>query len=142
MGFSMTRDEAVGMVQSFFRYYGLSSPGLNQNNLGGAAIGEYQVYFEYLEAEQGLKCSALVYRFHEKPKPGVLEALEEERDRTTNAGDGTLDYEPENKGIYLSRTYIETVSGDKFAQDLERLMKASEFYGEQVLDRVAAKVFG
>jgi len=139
----MTRDEAVEMVRAYFRYYGLNSPGLNEKNLGGAAIGEYQIYFEYLAAQEGLKCSALVYRFHDEPKEGVIDALKaEQRAKTTNTGDGVLDYEAENRGLYLSRTYVEKISNDKFARDLERLMKASELYGDQVLDRVAERVFG
>lgn len=138
----ITRDEAVRMVQAYFKAQGLDSPGLNDNNLGGAAVGENQIYFEYLPASRALKCSALIYKFHDDPKPGVLAGFKDEEQRmTTNAAGATLEYQPENKGLYLSRTYTEPISETEFARDLTIIMKASEVYGEQVLDRVADKVF-
>jgi hypothetical protein len=131
------------MLQAYFKSFGLDSPGLNENNLGGASTGEYQIYFEYQPAKHALKCSALVYKFHDEPKPGVLETIRAEQDlETSETGGGVLDYEPENKGLYLSRTYTARVSDDVFADDLDKLMKASTVYGDQVLDRVASKVFG
>jgi len=138
----ITRDEAVRMIQGYFKSHGVDSPGLNENNLGGAAVGEYQIYFEYQPAKQALKCSALVYKFRDEPKPGVIEAFKaEEKAQTADTGGGTLEYDPANKGLYLSRTYTDSVSDGEFARDLKQLMKASEVYGDQVLDRVASKVF-
>ena len=138
----LNRDEAVRMIQAYFKSHGLDSPGLNESNLGGALVGEYQIYFEYLPAEQALKCSALVYKFHAEPKPGVIEGFKaEEQEKTADTGGGTLEYETANRGLFLTRSYAGTVSDEEFAQDLERLMKASEVYGEQVLERVASKVF-
>jgi hypothetical protein len=134
----MTRDDAVGMIRGFFKSHGLESPGLNESNLGGASIGEYQVYFEYQPVKQILRCSALVYRFRDEPKPGVIEGFEAE---TEDTGGGVLEYQQANKGLFLTRTYSEDVSDEEFAEDLKRLMKASFVYGEQVLDRVASKVF-
>ena len=139
----ITRDEAISMLQAYYKSFGLDSPGLNENNLGGATTGEYQIYFEYQPAKHALKCSALVYKFHDEPKPGVLETVKGEEDvKTEETGGGTLEYEPENKGLYLSRTYTARVSDEAFAQDLEKLMKASVVYGDQVLERIASKVFG
>jgi hypothetical protein len=130
------------MVQSFFHSRGVESAGLNDRNLGGAAVGESQIYFEYQPLEQSLKCSALVYRFQAEPRPGVIEAFKlEEQSRSADTGGGTVDYEPENKGLYLSREYSETMSDATFAESLEDLMKASRVYGDEVLDRVASKVF-
>lgn len=128
------------MIRGFFKSHGLDSPGLNESNLGGASIGENQVYFEYQPANQELKCSALVYRFRDDPKPGVIEGFEAEAE-SADAGGGTLEYQRANKGLYLARSYSEAVSDQEFAEDLKRLMKASLVYGDQVLDRVAAKVF-
>ena len=130
------------MVQSFFRIYGGDSPGLNDNNLGGAVVGEHQIYFEYQPHKELLKCRALVYRFQAEPRPGVIEAFkQEEQTASADTGGGTVDYEPENKGLYLSREYAETVSDEEFAESLGELMKASRVYGDEVLDRVASKVF-
>ena len=138
----MTRDQANKMVQSFFRVHGVESVGLNDKNLGGAAVGEAQIYFEYQPQRESLKCSALVYRFQAEPRPGIIEAFKlEEQSEPANTGGGTVDYEPENKGLYLSREYLETVSELDFAESLGELMKASRVYGDEVLDRVASKVF-
>jgi len=139
---ALNRDEAVRMIQAYFKSHGVDSPGLNENNLGGASVGEHQIYFEYLPAKHVLKCSALIYKFHDEPKPGVIEGFKaEEKGKTADTGGGTLEYEPANKGLYLSRSYTESVSDKEFAQDLKRLMEASEVYGDQVLERVASKVF-
>src|SRR5262245_21922830 len=116
---TMTRDEAVEMVHAFFRGHGLQSPGLNEQNLGGASVGEFQIYFEYQPSTQMLKCSALVYRFHDVPKPGVIEAFKaEEESGSADSGGGKIDFERENKGLYLSRTYSERVPDEQFGQEL------------------------
>jgi hypothetical protein len=138
----ITRDEAVRMIQRYFSANGLESPGLNENNLGGAAVGEYQIYFEYQPAKRALKCSALIYRFRDEPKPGVIEGFKaEEQTKTEDSGGGELEYEPVSKTLHLARTYSESVSEEEFATDLQRLMRASDAYGDQVLERVAARVF-
>jgi hypothetical protein len=134
----MTRDEAVRMVQAFFQSHSLQSPGLNDQNLGGAAVGEFQIYFEYQPSNHTLKCSALVYRFHAAPKPGVLEAFKAAQSEFDSGG-GWIDFEPENKGLYLSRSYSQQVPHEQFAKELDSLMNAGKLYGDQVLDRVAAK---
>ncbi|HET6976027.1 MAG TPA: hypothetical protein VFI24_06875 [Pyrinomonadaceae bacterium] len=136
----LNRDDAVRMIQGFFKSHGVDSPGLNENNLGGASIGEEQVYFEYEPEAQSLKCSALVYRFRNEPKPGVIEEFETEA-KTIDTGGGVLEYQPENKGLYLSREYKALVGDEEFAADLRRLLMASRVYGDQVLDRVAKNVF-
>lgn len=134
----MNRDDAVRMIQGFFKSHGVDSPGLNESNLGGARIGEEQVYFEYEPAERTLKCSALVYRFRDDPKPGVIEVFETEAE---NTGGGVLEYQPVNKGLYLTRSYDQVVADEEFVDDLKRLLQAGRVYGDQVLDRVATKVF-
>ena len=75
----MTRDEAQRLVQSFFRATGqMNSPGLNPQGFGGMVVGEAQLYFEYRSDEQALECSALIYKFRDPPKPGVLEGFQQE----------------------------------------------------------------
>ena len=141
-GKPMTREQALRLVRTFLRGSGVDSPGLNRNNLGGAMVGEGQVYFEYHPKAQALQCSALIYRFRDKPKPGVLEGFrQEERAKTADTGGGRVEYEPENKGLYLSRTYTRTVDERAFRNDMQRLMAASLVWGDTVLDRVASKVF-
>ena len=138
----LNRDDAVRMIQGFFKSHGLDSPGLNESNLGGASVGDDQVYFEYQPAHRILRCSALVYRFRDEPKPGVIEGFKAEVDEKPNsAGGGILEYQPVNKGLYLTRSYNDGIPDEEFADDLKRLMSAARVYGDQVLDRVAAKVF-
>jgi hypothetical protein len=138
----MTRDQAVRLIQAYFKTYGLESPGLNENNLGGAVVGEYQIYFEYQPPKQTLRCSALVYKFREEPKPGVIGGFkEEEKSAAVDTGGGTLEYQPANRGLYLSRAYTDVPSESEFTEHLQRLMDASEEYGNQVLEKVASNVF-
>jgi hypothetical protein len=138
----MTREGAQRLVQSFVRPLGsLQSPGLNEQGFGGFSTGDSQVYFEWHEDTQTLECSALVYRFHDPPKPGVLEAFQAEEKEGTDTGGGTVDYEPENRGLFLSRMYTQVPDERTFAKDMKRLVKASLKWGEEVLDRVASRVF-
>ncbi len=141
-GAPMTREGAQRLVQSFVRAQGaFQSPGLNAEGFGGLSAGGAQLYFEWHEDTQALECSALVYKFHEPPKPGVIEGFQAEEREGTDAGGGTVDYEPENRGLYLSRTYTQVPDERAFAKDMKRLMKASLLWGREVLDRVASRVF-
>ncbi len=138
----MTRESAEGLTRWYARSQGaVLSPGLNPQGFGGIAIGGAQLYFEYHEEAQALECSALVYRFHEPPKPGVLEGFQAEAREGTDTGGGTVDYERENRGLYLSRTYSQVPDGHAFAREMKQLMKASLVWGDEVLDRVASRVF-
>jgi hypothetical protein len=141
-GEPMTREAAQRLVQTFVRPQGpLQSPGLNAEGFGGINTGDAQLYFEWHEDTKALECSALVYRFHEPPKPGVLETFQAEEKEGTDTGGGTVDYEPENRGLFLSRTYTQVPDERAFAKDMKRLMKASLKWSEEVLDRVASRVF-
>ncbi|WP_224362260.1 type III secretion system chaperone [Hyalangium versicolor] len=138
----MTREGAQRLVQSFVRPEGpLQSPGLNAEGFGGLVMGGAQLYFEWHEDTQALECSALVYKFHEPPKPGVLETFQKEEKEGTDTGGGTVSYEPENRGLYLSRTYTVVPDERTFAKEMKRLMKASLRWSDEVLDRVASRVF-
>ena len=141
-GAPMTREAAQRLVQSFVRpEANPQSPGLNPEGFGGLVMGGAQLYFEWHEDTQALECSALVYKFHEPPKPGVIETFQAEEKEGTDTGGGTVDYEPENRGLYLSRTYTQAPDERAFGKDMKRLMKASLKWGDEVLDRVASRVF-
>jgi hypothetical protein len=138
----MTREAAQELLKWYVRSQGaVLSPGLNDRGFGGIMSGEAQLYFEYHEDSKALECSALVYRFHGPPKPGVLEGFQAEEKGGTDTGGGSVDYEPENRGLFLSRTYAQVPQGEAFAKDMKRLMKASVVWGRDVLDRVASRVF-
>jgi hypothetical protein len=138
----LTRESARRLVQGFLGEEGTPpSAGINEKGFGGMSAGGASVYFEWHEESQTLECSALVYRFHEPPKPGVLDGFKAEQKEGTDSGGGTVDYEPENRGLFLSRDYTTVPSGADFAKDMKRLMKASAVWGDEVLDRVASRVF-
>ncbi len=138
----MSREEAIVILKKFFLMQGVDSPGLNENNIGGAAIGDLQLYFEYLPNDEALRCSALIYKFRQEPKPGIIEGFkEEEQFGRTSTGGGVVDYQPENKCLFLSRTYTEYVEELDFVNDMEQLLGASRVWGGEVLEKVSEKVF-
>lgn len=138
----MTRDEATRMVQRLYLGHGVRSAGLNANGFGGAMIGLGQVYFEH-RADGILLCSALIYTFHDEPKPGIVEGFQdEERSGRSETGGGTVQYEPQNRGLYLARAYSMPVPDRTFRRDIDHLLRASLVWGREVLERVANRVFG
>ncbi|WP_434385654.1 hypothetical protein [Melittangium boletus] len=141
-GGPVTRESAGELVRWYVRSQGaVLSPGLNAHGFGGIGTGDSQVYFEFHEAPGALECSALVYKFSEPPKPGVLEAFQAEAREGMDTGGGEVDYERENRGLFLSRQYTTIPEGKQFARDMKRLAAASAVWGDEVLDRVASRVF-
>jgi hypothetical protein len=139
----MTRDEAQLLAKAFLAATGdPNSVGLNPQGFGGVAIADAQLYFEWHDPEQALECSALIHKFHDAPKPGIIEGFQQEQKAGTDTGGGSVDYEPENKSLFLSRTYTQAPPHTAFVEDMKRLMRASIVWGDEVLDRVATRVFG
>ncbi|MDB5033392.1 MAG: hypothetical protein JWQ98_633 [Chlorobi bacterium] len=136
----LTRERASAMVRSLFASYGVESPGLNANDLGAGTIGDAALYFEYGPGEKSLICSALVYKFHDDPRPGVLDAFYAE-ESTTSTGGGHLVYEDASKGLYLDRIYKSSRPDSTFRADMEELARAGVMWGNDVLPGVAEKVF-
>ncbi|MBN1203472.1 MAG: hypothetical protein JXB05_00925 [Myxococcaceae bacterium] len=138
----MTRDEAQRLAQAFLAATGNpNSPGLNPQGFGGVAISDAQLYFEWHDTEQMLECSALIHKFHDSPKPGIIEGFEQEQKSGTDTGGGSVDYEPENKSLFLSRNYTQAPPQTAFIEDMKRLMRASLVWSNEVADRVASSVF-
>ncbi len=138
----MTRDEAQQLARAVLAAAGQpESVGLNPQGFGGVAVDNAQLYFEWHEDKQELECSALVYKFRDNPKPGVIEGFEAEQKAGTDTGGGTVDFEPENKSLFLSRFYTQAPPQPVFVDDMKRLMKASLVWGGEVMDRVASRVF-
>ena len=141
-GGALTREVAQEFVRWYSRSQGaVLSPGLNPQGFGGVGLGGAQLYFEYHEDSRSLECSALVYSFHEPPKPGVLEGFQAEEREGTDTGGGSVDYERENRGLFLSRVYTQVPEGKDFTRDMKRLTQASLVWGREVLNRVASRVF-
>ena len=138
----MTRDEAQQLARALLAAAGQpDSVGLNPQGFGGVSVDNAQLYFEWHDDEQALECSALIHKFRDNPKPGILEGFEAEQKAGTDTGGGTVDYEPENKSLFLSRTYTQAPPQPIFVDDMKRLMKASLAWSDEVMDRVAASVF-
>jgi hypothetical protein len=138
----MIRDEAQRLAQAFLAATeNPNSPGLNPQGFGGVAVEGAQLYFEWHDKEQALECSALIHKFRDSPKPGVLEGFQEEEKSGTDTGGGTVDYESENKSLFLTRMYTQSIPQTAFIEDMKRLMRASLMWSDVVLDRVASKVF-
>jgi hypothetical protein len=133
----MTQNEANSLVKSFFSYYQISSPGLNANNLGAATVGEAQLYFQFDPDFGELSCNALIYRFHQPPRPRLLEVAEGEATNGAEMGGGELAYQSENQGLYLHRAYTETLSAQQFIAEQQELLRASLVWRKETLDRVA-----
>jgi hypothetical protein len=138
----MTRDEAQQLARAVLAAAEQpESVGLNPQGFGGVAVDNAQLYFEWHDEQQELECSALVYKFRDNPKPGIIEGFQAEQKAGTDAGGGTVDFEPENKSLFLSRTYTQAPPHSIFVDDMKKLMKASLVWGDEVMDRVASKVF-
>jgi hypothetical protein len=138
----MTRDEAQQLARAVLAAAGQpESVGLNPQGFGGVATDNAQLYFEWHEEKQELECSALIYKFRDNPKPGIIEGFQAEQKAGTDTGGGTVDFEPENKSLFLTRTYTQAPPHPIFVDDMKRLMKASLVWGDEVMDRVASRVF-
>lgn len=139
----MTKDEATLQVKAFLKAHEVDSPGLNAKGLGGAAIGEEQLYFEFQPEAQALMCRALIYKFRGAPKPEVIAAFQaEEKAKAADTGGGRIEYHLPSKGVYLSRSYTAPAPTERFVADMKRLMDASVIWRTQMVERVADRAFG
>ena len=131
----MTRQEADSMLRALVGADD-GAPRLGGGDVAGVMLGPAALYFEYDARGGSLACGALVYRFRERPRPGVLEDLLEENQ---GAGGGRLVYREGARALLLSRTYLETIPAGEFAEDMKRLAAASLGWGAEVLERVASR---
>lgn len=131
----MTREEAETMLRSLVGAES-AAPHFGDGDVTGVMLGPAAIYFEYDEARRTLSCGALVYRFRTQPRPGVLEEFLAE---TGGAGGGVLVYREETRALLLSRTYVEPVPVEVFAEEMKRLAAASLGWGSELLERVASR---
>lgn len=131
----MTRQEAEAMLRTLAGA-DAGAPHFGEGDVTGVMLGPAALYFEYDDARRALTCGALVYRFRNEPRPGVLEDFLEEN---TGAGGGLLVYREETHALLLSRTYAEAVPAEVFAEEMKRLAAASLGWGAEVLERVASR---
>lgn len=132
----MTRDEAQRAVQSFFEAHGQTgSPGLNARGLGKANLDADILTFEFIEAQGALRCGVLVYRFREKPRPEILQALRDE-DRAEPAP-GRLEYDAEARSLLATRRY--EAPPENLPTDLEELRETARRWREEGIPRAAER---
>lgn len=132
----MTREEAESMLRGLAGAGSAGVPRFGAGDVTGVMLGPAALYFEYDAARGALTCGALVYRFRNAPRPGVLEDfLEENR----GAGGGTLVYREETCALLLSRTYFAAAPAEVFAEEMKSLAAASLGWGSELLERVASR---
>jgi hypothetical protein len=135
-GGRMKRSEAEALLRALTCAGGPGAPRFGEGDVAGLMLGPAALYFEYEAARGTLTCGALVYRFREPPRPGVLEDfLKENR----GAGGGALVYREATRALLLSRTYSGAVPAEEFVEDMKSLAAASLGWGAEVLERVASR---
>lgn len=141
-------DDADNLVKAFFRAHEKVSapagtvepPALNAKGFGAAQVGEGEIFFEYHPDTKALECSALVYRFRNPPRPGILDGFKDELTRGTDAGGGEVDFEPENGGLFLTKLYADRPDALSFVEEVNALTRASVVWAKDVVPRVAQRV--
>lgn len=141
----MTRDDANRLIKAFAGHHGGTVTELNLQNMTGLSVGGADLFFTFHQPlfshkKPALEVSALIYRFRKPPNPKILEAFKAEHAAGTPAGGGEVDYEEENKGLYLTRFFEVVPSEDSFNTDVDALADASKTWGREVMERVANKV--
>lgn len=137
----MDRQAAITQIRSFFRTtFGRDSPGLNEKGFGGVELGRARVFFEHDEKRRLLICSALIHKFDREPTSEKIQAFRDEERAGTSTGGGHVDYQPENRGLFLSRSYSSPVEDAVFRKDLTDLGEASLQWGDEVFFRVMERL--
>lgn len=80
--------------------------------------------------------------FAKLPRDGLIEAFHEEERRGTNTGGGSVEFLPENGGLYLGRTYTQRTEPARFIEETNKLGQAATYWAQEVFPAVATKVFG
>lgn len=139
----LTREDAVCLAQAALRAHGVrNSPGLNAQNYGGFDGPEGPVVFEYDGERHVLTVLALCYRFHNPPRPGVIEGFEDEARLGTDTGGGAVEFRSDSGGLFLIRSYPHNTDSRRFVKETDKLMRAAHRWAEEVLPAVADRVFG
>jgi hypothetical protein len=132
----MTREDAVRMAKAILKAAGAEGgPGLNEKGLGGAMLGQAQVYFEHQAQPPAFVVRAHVYTFRKEPSPALLQALEAEGRRPERTGGGRLEYIAENRGLFLSRAYAQPVADEVLVAEVRPLAEASLAWRNDVLPK-------
>jgi hypothetical protein len=137
----MTREQAKQQIEAFFRRLGITASFFEDKNFAKAAIGESVIGFEFDAASGGLSARALIYRFRQKPKPVMLDAIFAE-EKTAATGGGSLRFDNEEMSLFLERAFTEKISDEEFYDAVNRLAQASLVWSGQLLQKIAEKIHG
>lgn len=134
-GKTMTREDADRMAKAILKAAGAEGPGLNEKGLGGAMLGQAQVYFEHQAQPPAFVVRAHVYTFRKEPAPALLQALEAEGRKPERTGGGRLEYVAQNRGVFLTRSYERPVADEALVADVRSLSEASLAWRNDVLPK-------
>ena len=146
-GGPMTREETGRLVEALGRSLGDAAA---YPQSGGILLPNGQIWFEYTD-QNAFVCSVLVSDFafegadlpeaeRERIDRALLEGFGEEERWGTPTGGAKLEYVPETKRLFLSRTYLQPVDEKTFIADMHRLVEAGNRWGREVFDRVMDRI--
>ena len=137
----MTREEADGVIAAHFRKHRIEQPGLNDKGAAGALIEGEQLLFEYEATSEALRCSALIYRFRERPFPGLIEAMREAAKQPEHeTGGAGLVYRPDHMSLSLARQYTQVPPASMFEEDQAALRQACTRWRQETFAAIAEQV--
>ena len=140
----MQQEDAVGIVRGFLEAHGLNQdPSDLAEDQEDEETREWEpdITFQILPEDGTLKCWALIHQFSEPPSDTLLQAGEAEAASHAPLGGGALEYDPEDQGLYLTRTYRDRVTLETLETDLRALQDASDLWAEEILDRVFDRAY-
>ncbi len=135
----MKKQEAINLLKAFFNAKEIPIDELNEdNNYFQIQLETEIVAFNYRLNEDAFTVSSLIYQFHDQPKPQVLNAIELEAEKEMYY---QIQYEPENKTLYVTKTYTTNVSEELFIKEVDEIISTSKKWSSETLDHIASKVF-
>jgi len=137
----VTREEADAVIAAHFRKHRIEQPGLNAQGTAGALIEGEQLFFEH-DADSGtLRCSALIYRFRERPFPGLIEAMREAAGQPEHSTGGAgLLYRSELMTLSLARQYTQAPPATVFEEDQAALRETCTRWRQTSFAAIAEQV--
>jgi len=135
----MTRSDAIRLVKALFAAIQMDSPGLNEQGFGGVMLPDADLYFEH-QSEGALVCYGRIYEFAKDAEPAVLDALQAAGQRLPSSL--RVDYVPENRRLFLARTYSDVVEEKAFVEQMLELAKTTAAWSQDVLPRAFGMAHG
>jgi hypothetical protein len=131
----MRRDEAETLIQEFLAANQLGDPDLEDEDPSEGAAAEWKpgIDVAFDESTGTLKLKVPIHQFEEPLAPEALEACEAEARRGVEMGGGTLEYDPEDQNLYLTRSYTSPVPLAQLTAELQDLQDATDLWAEDLL---------